>query len=161
MNKKIYLYFAGSNTFEAWNEINKIAVRHDTSTGMATCVYIKLELDEMAEIQTWASELDKMFGLVFQKFIQAPLIYVSTHYEGSLELPLLIIEKPEVLHKSTGEVLKLTKRQWTFIGEYLENRLGVEFLEARDEPICKEEIFADTQRPSKCEIKYSQISYAI
>jgi hypothetical protein len=60
MSKKIYLYFAGSNTFESWQEINKIAVRHDTSMGMATCVYTKLELDDMAEITTWASELDKI-----------------------------------------------------------------------------------------------------
>lgn len=153
MSKKIYLYFAGSNTFEAWSEINSVALRHDTTTGIATCVYIQLELDEMAEIKTWASELDKMFGLVFQKFIQAPLIQVSVHYEDGLDLPLLIIEKPEVVHKTTGEVLELTKKQWVFIGEYLENRLGIEFLEVRDDQVTNEEVIADIQRPSKFEAK--------
>lgn len=153
MSKKIYLYFAGSNTFESWSEINSIALRHDTTTGIATCVYIRLELDEMTEVRAWASELDKMFGLVFQKFIQAPLLEVSVHYENGLELPLLVIENPEVIHKTTGEVLVLTKKQWAFIGEYLENRLGIEFLEVRDDQIVDEEVIADIQRPCKFEAK--------
>lgn len=153
MSKKIYLYFAGSNTFKAWNEINSIALRHDTTTGIATCVYIKLELDDMAEVQSWASELDKMFGLIFQKFIQAPLIEVSVHYENGLELPLLVIENPVVIHKTTGEVLELTKKQWASIGEYLENRLGIEFLEVRNNQIANEEVIADIQRPCKFEAK--------
>lgn len=156
MSKKIYLYFAGSNTFESWEEINKIAIRHDTSTGMATCVYIQLELDDMAEVTTWASELDKMFGLIFQKFIQAPKIEVSIHYEGNLELPLLMVENPIAIHKATGEILELTKRQWDFIGECLEDRLGIEFLEVRDEYIDSEEILADIQRPSRVEFKSTQ-----
>ena len=153
MNKKIYLYFAGSNSFESWQEINKIAIRHDTSTGMATCVYTKLELDDMAEVITWASELDKMFGLVFQKFIQAPKIDVSAHYEGNLELPMLIVENSQVIHKPTGEILELTKRQWAYIGECLEDRLGIEFLEVRDDLIAREEVLADIQRPSRSEFK--------
>jgi hypothetical protein len=156
MNKKIYLYFAGSNTFESWQEINKIAIRHDTSTGMATCVYAKLELDDMAEVITWASELDKTFGLVFQKFIQAPKIDVSAHYEGNLELPMLIVENPQVIHKPTGEILELTKRQWAFIGECLEDRLGIEFLEVRDDLIAREEVLADIQRSSKFETAHHE-----
>lgn len=161
MKNKIYLYFANSITFEAWQEINKIAIRHNTSMGIATSVYIQLELDDMAGIETWASELDKMFGLVFQKFIQAPKIDVSVHYEGNLELPMLMVEKPQVIHKPTGEVLELTKKQWGFIGEYLENRLGVEFLEVRDYLIPGEEVLADIQgqanRPHK-EVQSNNIS---
>jgi len=157
MGKKIYLYFAKSNTFEAWQDINRMAIRHDTSMGMATCVYIQLELDDMAEVKTWASELDKMFGLVFKKFIQAPKIDVSVHYEGNLALPMLIIESPEVIHKTTGEILKLAKRQWAFIGERLEDRLGIEFLEVRDDLIPREEVLADIQRPSRYDIKNYQI----
>jgi hypothetical protein len=122
---------------------------------MATCVYIQLELDEMAEIQTWASELDKMFGLVFQKFIQAPKIDVSVHYENNLELPLLMIENPKAIHKPTGEILELTKKQWNFIGEYLEDRLGVEFLEVRDGLISSDEVIADIQLPSRFEPQIS------
>ena len=156
MSKRIYLYFAGSNTFESWQKINKIAVRQDTSMGMATCVYTKLELDDMAEITTWASELDKIFGLVFQKFIQAPKIDVSAHYEDNLELPMLIVENSQVIHKPTGEILELTKRQWAFIGECLEERLGIEFLEVRDDLIAREEVLADIQRPSRSEFKDTQ-----
>ena len=157
MNKQIYLYFAKSTTYEAWQEINKIAIRHDTSVGIATGVYIQLKLDDMAEIGTCTSELDKLFGLVFQKFIQAPKIDASLHYEGSLTLPMLIVDNPQVINKPTDEVLELTKKQWQFIGECLENRLGVEFLEVRDDLISREEILADIQRPSRYDVKNYQI----
>ena len=146
---KIYLYFSKPNKYEAVKEINRLAAQHNTSAGMAACVFLRLEMDRLEEFNSIESRLDGIFGLVFQKFIQAPSFEVSCHYEGNLLLPLLMVDFPKAIHRTTGEVLPLTIRQWNFIGEFLESEIGIEFLEARDIPIKLEEVMADIKRPLK------------
>ena len=60
-----------------------------------------------------------------------------------------MVDFPKAIHRTTGEVLPLTIRQWNFIGEFLESEIGIEFLEARDLPIKLEEVMADIKRPLK------------
>ncbi len=153
---KIYLYFAGPTRYESIKEINKLAAQHDTSAGMASCVFLRLEIDRLEEFNRIESRLDSIFGLVFQKFIQAPGIEVSCHYEGSLRLPMLMVDFPKAIHRTTGEILPLTIRQWNFIGECLENETGIEFLEARDTLIPTEEVMSDIRRPAKQNPSYRQ-----
>ena len=160
MSKKIYLYFAKPFELEACKEISRIAVIYDASMEVATYAYMRFEIENLSEPNHFQSKLDSIFGLVFQKFIQAPTFKTSFHYEGRLELPMLILEKPEVIHKTTGEVLTLTISQWNFIGKQLEDHFGIEFLEARDDLIPNEEVFADEQRPSKYELKERQILFS-
>ena len=153
---KIYLYFAGPTRYESIKEINKLAAQHDTSAGMASCVFLRLEMDRLEEFNRIESKLDSIFGLVFQKFIQAPGIEVSCHYEGNLRLPMLMVDFPRAIHRTTGEVLTLTMRQWSFIGESLEGEIGLEFLEARNTLIPREEVMGDIKQPVKQRIFYSQ-----
>ena len=153
---KIYLYFSKPNKYEAVKEINKLAAQHDTSAGMAACVFLRLEMDRLEEFNSIESRLDGIFGLVFQKFIQAPSFEVSCHYEGNLLLPLLMVDFPKAIHRTTGEILTPTMRQWSFIGECLEAEIGIEFLEVRETPIKLEEVMADIKRPLKQKAPYSQ-----
>jgi hypothetical protein len=153
---KIYLYFAKPIQFEAIKEVNNLAAQHDTSAGMAACVFLRLEMDRLAEFNRTESRLDSIFGMVFQRFIQAPSFEISCHYEGNLLLPLLMVDFPKAIHRTTGEVLTLTMRQWSFIGECLEDEIGLEFLEARDAPIQLEEVMGDIKQPIKQRIPYGQ-----
>lgn len=153
---KIYLYFAGPTRYESIKEINKLAAQHDTSAGMASCVFLRLEMDRLEKFNRIESKLDSIFGLVFQKFIQAPGIEVSCHYEGSLRLPMLMVDFPRAIHRTTGEILTLTMRQWSFIGECLEDEVGLEFLEVRDTLIQREEVMGDIKRPTKQHTSYNQ-----
>ena len=153
---KIYLYFAKPIEFEAIKEINKLAAQHNTSAGMATCVFLRLEMDRLEEFNQIESRLDSIFGMVFQRFIQAPNFEISCHYEGKLLLPLLIIDFPKAIHRTTGEILTLTMRQWNFIGECLEEEIGLEFLEVRDTPIRLEEVMGDIKQPIKKRASYIQ-----
>lgn len=153
---KIYLYFAGPTRYESIKEINKLAAQHDTSAGMASCVFLRLEMDRLEEFNRIESKLDSIFGLVFQKFIQAPGIEVSCHYEGNLRLPMLMVDFPRAIHRATGEILPLTMRQWNFIGECLEDETGIEFLEARDTLIPTEEVMSDIRRPLNQKLFHSQ-----
>ena len=153
---KIYLYFAKPIQFEAIKEVNKLAAQHNTSAGMAACVFLRLEMDRLEKFNRIESKLDSIFGLVFQKFIQAPGIEVSCHYEGSLRLPMLMVDFPKAIHRTTGEILTLTMRQWNFIGECLEDEIGLEFLEVRDTLIQREEVMGDIKRPTKQHTSYNQ-----